>query len=1744
MLAVAAFAALAVTATVMPPQVPARGRQSAVVTVARPGMVRITTSGGGGTACTMVDQLRGPFASSGTAGARDCAQDLLLDAGPYQLLLDSRPKGKGQVTVSAADLGEVNAEPRRLEPGRPIEQLLPDGKQASWWLRIEKRAPVTIRVAGRTAGAVHLWRSGTWREELSPSRLETTPAPGQPIHETWIETILEPGDWLVTAYGTAPKRFTRGAESDLVTVAYGFASAERAFRALLPASGLAAYALPAGAVTAVATVEGTPAGRIRLSLHELGEAGSRLAQEEGSCSIEPRAIVAECAARSSGRAGHVLAVRGPPGAAVLVRWAPRTNLPGYVDGEYREPADRLELVPQAAGDYLVGVHDVPADHDAAPLGCALERRPEAGGPREIVAWDVPKVAAGKPLQRAFNYPRQASIWFEAPQATLLPAEIAVSTGGERRSTCALYRIQGDGVDLVAQDESGRCAITKRLSAGVYELRLRGGSEGIERVRIAEGGTGKTPDSGARGGCSFRARLAAGWRYALVTNRRGDAQARGLVARRLPVTLDVPLPVEVPAGETVRIPLDARGAVRVASPNAGPAGCHLEKGGAGTWRDGACWVDAGGADELVLAAKQEAPLVAWVGRPPVAAAPAGAVAHRPAAAELPVLVAGEPERLDFEPGQEHALVFDVVEAGLYDVGTEGLLATTCALRTPALSRLAEDRQGGRGRNCLVSAYLRPGRYLVAVRTEAPSRGRAGVVLGRRAARELPRLDAGGERFFRVEPDELVSQRLVAPKAGRYDVSGAALGAELRCRLEDSAGWPLQAVPGPCRVTVDLPKGEFVLKELPLTVESMRRNAFATTKAPVVLKGKKPHAITLWTRHRAQLGQEGNNEFRFELSAEQDVYVLLTNGMLGRIYRRGETRPIELVPPLEAAAPSPEEAAAPSPSEEQVSEEPVAEETPPEGDAAVAEGDEAPAEAAPPPPPRPPRRALPRRDAPTAPEGKKLHLGAGAYALVAEHARGDVAVSYEVQVSTDALAPGVERELAVPARLPLVVPEAGTLRLRTAGDADVRCRLFDAAGRLVAESAEVGDDWNCGLAEPLAAGTYALVIESETQLPGRTRVAVTMPAAADAGTLRDDAAYDLGTGVVSAAIAPPPSDAVVDVMLEAPEPFSCAVDDDAGRLAWRASGVRRCDAAVAAAGKTWRLRAWTLDRPTRAKARVTVRPLSPLERGRIEEGRAARVRVEKPGRYRTGEGVRCLAGASAGLLVPCGPEVSLDAGDVLLVPGPDGKVALEDVPADLDAGLDQVLPLDRAPRIERQRSKRTAVHLVEVRAPAGKRGAPACAVDGGVRSLDDGACFAASGAVTSSVVRLRADAPLEARVRRSAAALPSAARLAPGTHRIEVPEGGGLYRLPDGPARADVVLPPGAWAVLLGGGAALDLCPPSEALHACRLDAPRAAELVLLAPGERRAEATVVALPSAPVARELAGLQEETFALPGSARWRVAPAAVERRLAIDGATRCAVALDDGTRLVACDTTIPVGAGADVRADHPGGPVRAVVWSAAEPFGRLGRPLPSSTPRALPQGEAARLQGDLADLGIELSTEAVVHVRVDSGSCALVANGALAARDDLGGGCRLSRLLPAGRHRLIVRAFAGAPLSGAAAWTADPVEVLAEGAGPEGWIGPGEARMFRFRVASRGQVGLGLREEAEALDCRVTDATGRVLGTGCQQLLAVEAGDHVLAVSAPPGVPPMRFRPVLVGLAGSEVGIPPEYLRDLLERIGGRP
>ena len=212
------------------------------------------------------------------------------------------------------------------------------------------------------------------------------------------------------------------------------------------------------------------------------------------------------------------------------------------------------------------------------------------------------------------------------------------------------------------------------------------------------------------------------------------------------------------------------------------------------------------------------------------------------------------------------------------------------------------------------------------------------------------------------------------------------------------------------------------------------------------------------------------------------------------------------------------------------------------------------------------------------------------------------------------------------------------------------------------------------------------------------------------------------------------------------------------------------------------------------------------------------------------------------------------------------------------------------------------------------------------------------------------------------------------------------------------------------------------------------------------------------------------------------------------------------------------------------------------------PASKAKAteLPAAKALRLSGEVVERTLTVPTHAVVHLRGDSGVCGLARDTTVLAVVGLERGCTLDRLLEAGTYRLVVRGFAGQPLSGTVTWTHEPVKELAEGVSKEeSWVAPGQTHYFRFTTASPGNVGLGLQVPAELLQCSVLDTTQRVLGEGCQQFLALDKGTYLLAIHAPATLErPLPFKPVLVGLAGTQTGVPEEYLRDFFNRIGANP
>jgi len=1732
--------------------VPGTGRQEVLLTLDGAAALHLSARSASGTSCTIIDRVRGPFAHSGNVGGANCELDLLLDAGQYKVRLESPRRGKGPVTLAATPFTELNASPPRLVPGSGVVTTLKPRQQATFWLSLKERGVPWVRISGRHAGDVRLWKNGEWLEPELPWRQQFSPRPGQPMHEWWLESQLEAGEYKVVVYGRDSTTVTGSSVDDSLTVETGFrpGPVERSLGFTLPASGVFTVAVPSEYLAGVLTLDAAPPSPV-----DLQAIRANIRSPYASCRIDKGSLSPECSVLMDGRDSlSVFVVRGPPGTRGHVEWATyRSDATTTGFGGYYGPSTSRLGFKASKGTYLVGVHDLPNDTDSAPLSCQLEQLKPNGDVAAIVARSVITLGDGEKLQREFNYDSGAVIWFEVKggnvfqRVGLSSRRFRIATKGGRRSSCEVYKVEGAGTLkrlTQSKPEPTECNELLALDPGVYQLQLSGGLSGVESLSIAPDGDTSARAIASKGGCLIPSIALEDAFYRLTLNRQGTVNVRGLMVQSLPLTANLPVHLQLDGKQTLELPVSFSAPTVARASGGGVFGCAF-KGGPLPKSGGDCTMPAA-SDVLTLTNPSDQPMNLTVSRSGAVPALTSPVSYSPTLTPMARISPDVPTFFDFAANQTQAVMFDVEAAGLYNVTTQGLLSTNCRLRTPVIDDVAQNQGGGRGRNCLIQTYLQKGRYLFTATTTGASRGRGAMTLSKRPVREFPGITGEGEQYFRVEANDLVQQKLTVKAEGQYQLGTTAQGTtSMPCRIDDPEGWPIETVPSACVGTRELKPGTYLWTQLPLTVESMRRTQLRKVREAITLKGNKQHKLEYFTWYTAELGPDGKDEFLFTLEGETQLDVVLTGGMQGRVFlleKDKAPKAVEVVPPMQPSDSGDGESYEAESGEGEGEAPPEREYVEQGEDGEYQEESETPTA---------PVEVAQARAAPPPPSGVKLTLPAGQYKLLTEHSRGDVGVTYQLHLGSATLLPGMTRSLPAPSTVPLLVPRDGTLRVRTEGEVDVRCRLLDEKGRLVFEGSENGSDWNCAVAEPVLKGKYTLLLESETQRPGETKLTVSLPAVEDKGPLVEGTKLTLGAAVVSFALPVAEKDAVQEVSVRAQgkTPLSCALETAEGVVVHRKSRVSDCTLLVRPQLQKFRVRLWTTDGTAAVVTSLRTRPIASGSAGSLPGDGALAVNVARAGRYRTSAQVFCIGAAETGLLRACGPEVSLEAGATVF-----SGVGTRSQPLPLDENVASAddkpfsLPLGRQPFVQVVKSGAKSLFLLEARVQHGERAAPSCAFDGAgtVRERRDSSCFAASrvGNETTSRLWAPSEQELDTRLIRRAVALPERVdSLTTGRKRLTFTNVGRFGLPKNSRARLEVTLPKDAWAVLLDeGGAAMDLCAPTGDLRRCILTGQ--AGSVVMVSAEGQADVTTVLLEGGAATVAFTGLYEDSPRAPGTVRLSVPASDSERMATIDGALRCTVALSDGTRLASCKAKVPAKSGAELLIEHGVGPLRAMVHAPGrERWARLGIELPVVPGAALTSSVAVPLQSGRIDKTLVLDKEAVVRVAAESGVCGLFRGNDLLSVDGLDTGCELVRVLSPGTYRLLVRPFAGRVQPGSLRWTSEPVTQLVEGVGGEDWLAPGEVRLFRFDTANKGKLGLGVQAKSELLECAVYNDGYQLVGEGCHQYLGLEKGRFLLTVRNPPapGAVPLAFKPVLLGLSGEKNDVPEEYLREFFGRVG---
>ena len=1427
--------------------------------------------------------------------------------------------------------------------------------------------------------------------------------------------------------------------------------------------------------------------QIRLELASF-KPGDKPGAAQASTTIDKKNADPECKLRFASSAPFTLVtVAGAPGEPYLFQCF--------------EAQEAYTFAARTAEDYRITTLHSGYPDDNLDATCILVSSEPGKSHTAPYADDVIHVGGDKAWARRFNLLEEGSLFLFVEE----PGDYQVQSSGAK----ALYRFEPFLInrpsDYRTPEFQGSGAVFA-LDRGFWVLTLKPEVKGVLKVALQQKGfvtrlrdwvLGSDPASPApaKGACLLpRVRLDPERTYTLYLNQQPSVD-HGVILRKLPLELTVPLPVTLSSGkeENLAFRADQASRLRILTRTEAKFQGFL---------DGQPWSEASpigpGAHTLVLRnddAKTSTFTLRAVPPPDPVPQILDATVKGALEPKLPPLREGAPLFLDLGVQEQRTALLTVATPGLYRIESTGLLKTSLTLRSAVRTRLFSAEANGVGRNALLSQYLKEGEYLLTVQTLDRSAGHAGLQMVRTELTLGGELPLGREAKAEVPAHRGVLYTFTVAEAGRHSLQTLGQNRLFPCRLEDGEGWPLLTPATPSNLTQELRTGKYRFLSLPLDVDTQRLTSITRLPHPRQVEGKGPHPLRLneklANRWREQ-ADRARDSYLVQFTADLEATISLGNDqMQGFLKQVDGGEPPIVVPPgkgwsglvpagnyrLEVEC-------------SRIND--LAEYTVLIGSAQLAPG---------------------LRQELQVPGDLAVRLAEDSVVELFSHGQLDVrGLLYRgdtlVDLSDDAYN---DWNFRIARHL-----EAGDYRLRVepVGGKPGRTTIgMDAPAEVLREPLPLDADLAVDLGGRI--NVLPLALKENTDL-----LEVRVTGAAQYGCIleRQDP--------------------------EGPVPI---VTRTGKEIAFQAS-LRKEGA--------YRLRLWSADHQSE-QARLSVSgtrlPTLPLERFARPQTNpaAARIIVARGGTFapEPAEGFAFATAPERALEPAANGLAAFPAGEVILRWEAPPKSGTKLARVELTGNLRLTLAQDLRQELEVKPSV-GGPSVVVARALAGEVAClalPPSLPEGHrpYRSASHGE-FAAAVLPPGAGGRIllwnpAARTPTEVEVRlRSLKAPEDGGALAPGTRQDRIPPASGRgWSLPQGSKQMELVLEDGLVAYFDDGAqvtlAAGERVHVSRTTAATRLTVFNLATVPAVCGVQIRRRSEEALQPALALGQPF----ERIFPQPGSLEFTLEPGQ-ERRLTIAG-TEVACQFLDGEGLLHTGLQQDVRGGGLVTLTHGPGLVKAWLWEPdLEQEGRWGKPAPGQ-PEPLEPNSLVPLEGSSRYFTFTLDRPAAFRVRVECP--AVVALGAGAARTVAEGypGTLVDAYLQPGPHTLGIRALQGERLRGTAEFTRTDVIPLLRTLGPETLIHGGEARTFAFTAGTKRTFGIGLKAEQETLACQLLRPDGTELSTGSQQFAELEAGTYLLRVSLPPGQEPLTFTPVVVGLDAPGNGPPEETLREFLAGLG---
>lgn len=1717
-------------ATIDQATLPVAGRQAATFRVPTFGRWSVALASERGVALQLVDRVNGPGDVVGTAGEVDGRLDVFLDRGEYKVVshgIDGVTTDLGAAKLTVQPFREVEERAVTLPDLAEVETELGDLQQVSWWIQLPKKRRVAFEAAGRHLEDFRLWRDGTWMVGKEPSFEQVEPAVGRPLTIARLVTELPPGLYRLTAYGGAGLPWADDDGSRPLYLRSGVPKRGEAGRSRLEVSrfGIDRFVVPASA--SVYRLE-VPGGDLRGESVTLEVDGWNESTPFDAGDSEPavvhkelRELAVEEFRTVDEKRKRVITVRGPSGQPYVLQHF-RSELAYRFDreGEYwidtvhtGHPADAVE-----ATAMLFDLRAV--TRYAKPLRAEVVRlRPESA------------------LHRKFNLHERATLFLEV----VARADYELRLDGvDADVRLEPYVLPWEKLEERPPERRLRAGETSswELDPGYYVLTLEPESQGIADLTLAATGVEVGTDLGA----SPTARLGRVFlhetSYLLHQNEKPGIHS-GVVLRPLPLDLSEPLPFVLSgtgdrSSLTVPFRVPGPGYLRAVAEDGSELPLRVESDSAPpdmVSMTGIKVAPPGRAQQLVegkgkvtVSAPGDLELPVAVSlfwepkhrRDPLPELPAGTLDALP---KLPVLTSNEEQILKLGRNDRETFLVRAENAALYRLESTGLLDTRGVLRTRVVPNLESVDDEGTGRNFRVQRYLGAGEYQLTVSTRGRSAGTLGVRLAAAPVRPAGRLEADVAARGWIDPDESLEYRFTVQEAGTWRVRVLGLGGLFPVRIEDADGWPMTRPGRPGDQLVELEEGEYRLVVLPQAVRA--RHVALVSRIPDAPErsGHGPFDLALGVAV-AHRWEEPSDSFRALVDGESDLPP--------DRWRLDLTAPVDLRFDL--------------------------------GRDVVADVVDATS-----------GESIGRA---TSLRGLDEAVPAGEYEVHVRPARRNNRVEYDLKITPVQLLPGYATNVPVPGTYELRVGESSLAEIVSFGDLDVRARLLGPEGDELAQSDDRPGDWNLRLVRRLEPGEYRLDL-AQTGQGGSVNLAVSTLEEVEEAALQLSRSGDFSATLVPGksvhlwSLDPWHVDSaspgnVLMAQAESAEGLRLTVESRSSDGTWRSvawgEGTTARLAYAPAAGEPLRLRLEALDRgSSQVRVRVRWSGLDTVDEERLARGvrlpdtlggrGVVAVRLDRPGCFDVRDlpsGSRVAGFESTALRSV--PDLA-SGGELLLIESASGSAIRARRWQWPEGGEPRRLRLLPGERATCDLEASDAPRLLSARGLGGQ--ATLTVGEGGAQAADGSEALALALARTgsASIALERAGglepADVELCSRGFVEGPPRGAE-----ERIagQVADGESwLYVLPVGGHRLRMTLGTGVTAAVTSGRRV-------EMLHrAFGSSAASGVELVRDVQVDEAGDAylRLMAPTGGPGLFEVSVLQhtdgqdsvrlgvgrpfERRLDRAGRIDLPVEAGDAPIPLFVRGADRVTLLAADGSvsRSEGPTTglTAPAGGGRLVIEHGPGAViawlgsgVNDLVESASGPV-RERLDLPS----------VRRVSGDIWTGQVDLMAPRVLHLRAALSAVAIVDDAASLHPDDLA----LNVWLPAGRSVVTLRSLAGESLDGELEATESDVVEVGEGLGPEILLAPGGERWVSFRVERAGRIGVAVRAASEVVAVRLLDAGGHDLpgtGGGALHLADLAPGRYLMALSLASDQPPVRVRPVVVGLE-QPTGPPDDVVRKYL-------